>query len=175
MSDRPRLDHGPRPPRLVPLGEALAANTAVVMGDVTLGAQVSIWYGAVVRGDCAAITIGRLTNVQDTAVLHADTGVPLTIGEEVTIGHAAVVHGSEVGDRCLIGIGATVLGRSVIGAECIIAAGAVVKEGDVIPPRSLVAGVPGKVRRQVSDDELAGFHHHARTYWDLAQEHRGDA
>lgn len=174
-SERPHLDHGPRPPRLVPLGEALAANTAVVVGDVSLGAQVSVWYGAVIRGDCAPISIGRLTNVQDTAVLHADTDVPLSIGEAVTIGHAAVVHGSAVGDRCLIGIGATVLGRSVIGDECIIAAGTVVKEGDVIPPRSLVAGVPGKVRRQVTDEELATFAGHAQHYWELAQGHRGEA
>jgi carbonic anhydrase/acetyltransferase-like protein (isoleucine patch superfamily) len=158
-------------PHLALRGEAYVASTAVVIGNVTLGKDVSIWYGAVVRGDCDAITIGALTNVQDTAVVHADTGVPNDIGEACVIGHAAVVHGRRVGNRCLIGIGAVILGRSEIGDECIIAAGAVVKEGAIIPPRSLVAGVPGKVLRQVSDEEVAQLREHASTYLQLAVGH----
>ncbi|MCB9897320.1 MAG: gamma carbonic anhydrase family protein [Planctomycetes bacterium] len=158
-------------PHLARWLDAYVASTAAVTGDVRLGHDVSVWYGATIRGDCAPITVGDLTNVQDGAVIHADTGVPNDIGREVTIGHAAVVHGRRVGDLCLIGIGAVVLGRSEIGDGCIIAAGAVVKEGAIIPPRSLVAGVPGKVVREVRDDELAEFAHHARTYLDLARSH----
>jgi carbonic anhydrase/acetyltransferase-like protein (isoleucine patch superfamily) len=156
------------------VGTAMLASTAVVYGDVTLGDEVSIWYGAVVRGDCAPISIGDRTNVQDLVMVHADTGIPLDIGCEVTIGHSAVVHGRRVGDRCLIGIGAKLLGRCEIGEGSVIAAGALVKEGAMIPPRSLVVGVPGKIVRQVSDEELAEFAAHARTYVTLAAQHRRD-
>lgn len=166
------LCHGPVRPEMLPIGRALVASTAVVCGDVTLGADVSIWYGAVVRGDCAPITIGDGTNVQDLVVIHADTGISVEVGSGVTIGHSAVVHGRRVGDGCLIGIGAKLLGRSEIGEGSVIAAGAVVREGTVIPPRSLVAGVPGKIMRQVSDDELAEFASHAATYVALAASHR---
>lgn len=159
-------------PHLLPLGEALVAHDAVVCGQVSLGARASVWYGCVVRGDCARITVGDYTNVQDGAVIHADTDVPNDIGSHVTIGHNAMVHGRRVGDRTLIGIGAIVLGGAEIGEECIIAAGAVVKEGAVIPPRSLVAGVPGKVLREVSDEQVAEFVGHAEHYWHLAQTHR---
>lgn len=158
-------------PHLSRVGEAFLANTAVVTGDVTLGKDVSIWYGAIVRGDCAPISIGDLTNVQDGVIVHADTGVPNDIGAGCTIGHAAVVHGRRVGDGCLIGIGAVILGGSEIGDGCIIAAGAVVLEGAIIPPRSLVAGVPGKIVRQISDEELAHFGEHAETYKQLALGH----
>ncbi|MFT7464741.1 MAG: carbonic anhydrase/acetyltransferase-like protein (isoleucine patch superfamily) [Pseudohongiellaceae bacterium] len=165
------LRHGPSYPAMVSLGEALAATTAVIWGDVTLGAEVNVWYGAVIRGDCAPITVGARTNVQDLAVLHADTGVPLDVGCDVTIGHSAIVHGRRVGDCCLIGIGAKVLGRSEIGAGSVIAAGAVIREGAIIPPRSLVAGVPGRVMREVSDEELALYTSHAATYIALAKRH----
>lgn len=159
-------------PHLLPLGDALVAHDAVVCGQVTLGARASVWYGCVVRGDCAPITIGECTNVQDGAVIHADTDVPNDIGAFVTIGHNAMVHGRRVGDRTLIGIGAIVLGGAEVGEECIIAAGAVVKEGAVIPPRSLVAGVPGKVLREVTPEQAAEFVGHAEHYWDLARSHR---
>ena len=152
-------------------GAALVANTAVLWGDVTLGRDASLWYGTVVRGDCAPITIGELTNVQDNAVVHSDTGVPNDIGAAVTIGHLAMVHGRRVGDRCLIGIGAIILGGAEIGDECIIAAGAVVKENAVIPPRSLVAGVPGKVLRGVTDEEARGLAGHAEHYLEIAHQH----
>ncbi len=157
---------------LLPLGEALVAHNAVVCGKVTLGARSSVWYGCVVRGDCAAITIGECSNVQDGAVIHADTDVPNDIGAYVTIGHNAMVHGRRVGDRTLIGIGAVVLGWSEIGEDCIIAAGAVVKEGAVIPPRSLVTGVPGKVIREITDEQAAEFVGHAEHYWEIAKSHR---
>lgn len=164
--------HGPVPPVLVPLGDALVASTAVVLGDVRLGKGASVWYGSVIRGDCAPISVGEMSNVQDLAVLHADTDVPNEIGAHVTIGHGAVVHGRRVGDLCLIGIKAVVLGHSEIGDGCIIAAGAVVKEGAIIPPRSLVAGVPGKVVRTVGEEDLAMLRSHAAHYWDLANAHR---
>ena len=167
--------HGPVPPVLVPLGEALVASTAVVRGEVELAPRVSVWYGCVIRGDCDRITIGEETNVQDLSVIHADTGIPNDIGARVTIGHGAMVHGRRVGDDCLIGIHAVILGRAEIGDGCIIAAGALVKEGAVIPPRSLVAGVPGRVVREVKEDEVAELRHHAQTYWELALQHREPA
>ena len=158
-------------PCLLPRGQALVASSAVVLGDVTLGPRVSIWYGAVVRGDCDAISIGELTNVQDGAVVHADTGVPNDIGAGVTIGHRAVVHGRRVGDRCLIGIGAVLLGGCEIGAESIVAAGAVVREAAIIPPRTLVAGVPARSVRAVTEQEFLEFLLHAEHYWELAGRH----
>ena len=159
------------PYRLVRRGEAWVATTAVVTDDVTLGRDCSLWYGVVIRGDCAPITIGELTNVQDNTVVHADTGVPNEIGAEVTIGHGAVVHGRRVGDGCLIGIKAVILGGAEIGDGCIIAAGAVVKENARIPRRSLVAGVPAKVLRAVTDAEAAQLREHARHYLELARHH----
>ncbi len=149
----------------------MLASTAVVCGDVALGRDVSVWYGTVIRGDCAPISIGTGTNVQDNAVVHTDTGVPNDIGRWVTIGHAAIVHGRRVGDGCLIGIGAIVLGGSEIGDGCVIAAGALVKENARIPPRSLVAGVPGKIIRSVSDEQIAEFQEHARHYVEIARGH----
>jgi len=155
-------------PRLLRRGEAFVASTAVITGDVQLAAGASVWYGCVLRGDCAAIRVGELTNVQDGTIVHADTGVPNEIGAGVTIGHGAMIHGRRIGDHCLIGIHAVILGGAEIGEGCIIAAGAVVREGAVIPPRSLVAGVPGKRLREVSAEEVAQFHEHARHYLELA-------
>ena len=143
---------------------AFAATNAIVTGDVVLAEDVGIWFGCVLRGDDAPLSIGRRTNIQDLTMVHADTGVPNTIGEEVTIGHRAVLHGAAVGDRCLIGMGAVLLGGSVIGAESIVAAGAVVREGMEVPPRSLVAGVPGKVVREVSVREVAMIRESAEGY-----------
>ncbi|MEX1026138.1 MAG: gamma carbonic anhydrase family protein [Planctomycetota bacterium] len=136
-------------------GGAYRATNATVTGDVTLGVDVGIWFGCVVRGDDAPLTIGARTNVQDLTMIHADTGVPNTIGNEVTIGHRCVLHGARVGDRALIGMGSVLLGGSVVGEEAIVAAGAVVREGFHVPPRMLVAGVPAKVIRPVSEAELA--------------------
>jgi len=136
-------------------GGAFVASNAIVTGDVELGEDVGIWFGCVVRGDDAALTVGRRTNIQDLTMIHADTGVPNTIGEECTVGHRVVLHGAEVGDRCLIGMGAILLGGSKIGDESIIGAGCVIKENMVVPPRSLVVGIPGRIVRQVTDEEAA--------------------
>ena len=118
------------------------------------GEDVRIWFGCVVRGDDAPLTVGRRTNVQDLTMIHADTGVPNVIGEEVTIGHRCVLHGARIEDRCLIGMGAVLLGGSQVGAESLIAAGTVVKQNHVVPPRSLVMGVPGRILRQLTDEEV---------------------
>jgi carbonic anhydrase/acetyltransferase-like protein (isoleucine patch superfamily) len=158
-------------PRLLPRGEALVASTAVVTGDVVLGRGASVWYGCVLRGDCACISLGEMTNVQDGVVVHADTGVPNDIGAYVTVGHQAMLHGRRIGDGCLIGIGAVILGGAEIGEGCIVAAGTVVKEGAQIPPRTLVAGVPGRVVRPVTDAELVVLREHAEHYWELARKH----
>jgi carbonic anhydrase/acetyltransferase-like protein (isoleucine patch superfamily) len=145
-------------------GGAFAAENAVLTGELTLGVDVGIWFGCVLRGDDAPITIGARTNVQDLTMIHADTGVPNVIGSEVTIGHRCVLHGARVEDRCLIGMGAILLGGSVIGAESLIAAGAVVREGFVVPPRSLVAGVPGKIVRTLDDAAIAQIRASAEGY-----------
>lgn len=134
-------------------GRALVADNAVVVGDVTLGAGVNIWFGVTIRGDDAAITIGDGTNIQDNTVVHVDPGVPHRIGRNVTVGHAAILHGVEIGDHCLIGMGAILLGGSRIGEYSIIGAGALVPEDMVVPPRSLVVGVPGRVRREITAAE----------------------
>jgi carbonic anhydrase/acetyltransferase-like protein (isoleucine patch superfamily) len=136
-------------------GGAYAATNAVITGDVTLAADVGVWFGCVLRGDDAALVIGARTNVQDLTMIHADTDVPNVIGSEVTIGHRCVLHGARVEDLCLIGMGAILLGGSVIGAGSLVAAGAVVREGFVVPPRSLVAGVPAKIIRTLDDDAVA--------------------
>ncbi len=155
----------PRKGRMAPIaGGAFAASNAIVTGDVTLGEDVGIWFGCVVRGDDAPLTIGRRTNVQDLTMIHADPGRPNTIGEEVTIGHRAVLHGVRVGDRCLIGMGAVLLGRSVVGEGAIVAAGTVVREGFEVPPRTLVAGVPGVVIRELDDDALKMIAESAEAY-----------
>ncbi|MFT5291708.1 MAG: carbonic anhydrase/acetyltransferase-like protein (isoleucine patch superfamily) [Planctomycetota bacterium] len=135
-------------------GGAFKARNATLTGDVTLGEDASIWFGCVLRGDDAPLTVGRRTNVQDLTMIHADTGVPNVIGEECTIGHGCVLHGAEVGDRALIGMGAILLGNSRVGDEAIVAAGAVVREGFQVPPRTLVAGVPAKVIRPLKDTEI---------------------
>ena len=145
-------------------GGAFKAKNAIVTGDVSLGEDVGIWFGCVVRGDDAPLTVGRRTNVQDLTMIHADTGVPNVIGEECTIGHRCVLHGASVGNRALIGMGSVLLGGSEIGDEAIVAAGAIVRQGFVVPPRTLVAGVPARVVRNVTDEELAMFTASAEGY-----------
>ena len=145
---------------------------AFVCGDVTLGAGASVWPSAVVRADSAPITIGESSNVQDGVVLHVDPGLPCTIGARVAIGHRAIVHGAVVEDDCLIAMGAIVLNRVVIGSGSIIGAGAVCSEGMVVPPNSLVLGVPGRVVRP-TDDALRGRIASAvAAYVTLAARHR---
>ena len=145
-------------------GGGFVAQGAVVLADVTLGEHASIWFGCVVRGDDAPIRIGARTNIQDGTVVHADPGVPNEIGSGVTVGHRCVLHGTKIGDGSLIGMGAILLAGSVIGEECLIAAGAVVKEGMVVPPRSLVVGIPGRIVRSVTDEEAASFKDSAAGY-----------
>lgn len=151
---------------------AFVAPTATLIGRVELAPDSSVFFGAVLRADRDAIRIGAGSNVQDNAVLHGDPGSPATVGSGVSIGHGAVVHGCTVEDDCLIGMHATVLNGAVIGTGSLIAAGAVVLEGTVVPPRSLVAGVPAKVRRSLSDDEVAGIRRNAETYVALARQYR---
>lgn len=142
--------------------EAYLAENAAIIGDVVLEKGVNVWYGAVIRGDANFIRVGENSNVQDCCCLHGAKGT--TIGKGVTIGHGAIVHGCTVEDNCLIGMGATILDGAVIGEGSIIGAGALVGEGKVIPPRSLVVGVPGKVVREVSDEQFEGILQNAKTY-----------
>jgi carbonic anhydrase/acetyltransferase-like protein (isoleucine patch superfamily) len=151
---------------------AFVAPTASIIGNATLAEDSSAFYGVSVRADTAAISVGAGSNLQDNVVLHADPGFPCTVGERVSVGHAAVVHGCTVEDDCLIGMGATILNGAVIGAGSLVAAGAVVLEGTVVPPRSLVAGVPGKVRRELTAEEYDGVRANASRYIELAKAHR---
>ncbi|MEU9735323.1 gamma carbonic anhydrase family protein [Streptomyces sp. NPDC048002] len=152
--------------------DVFVAPTASVIGDVTLLRGASVWYGAVLRGDVERISVGASSNVQDNCTLHADPGFPVTVGERVSIGHNAVVHGATVEDDCLIGMGATVLNGAVIGAGSLVAAQALVPQGMVVPPGSLVAGVPAKVRRELTEEERAGLTLNGTMYAGLAQAHR---
>jgi len=151
---------------------AWIAPNAVVIGDVWLAANVSIWWNATLRGDNDPISIGENTNIQDGSVLHTDEGVPLTIGTGVTVGHRVVLHGCAIGDGCLIGMGAIVMNRAVVGKECLIGAGSVVPEGKVIPDRSLVIGTPGRVIRQLTDDDVAGIRASADSYLKHTRDYR---
>ena len=155
--------------RLKRRGEAMIADNAVVLGDVRLGKDVGIWFGVTIRGDDASIEIGDGTNIQDNSVVHVDLGNPHRIGKNCTVGHSVTLHGVEIGDHCLIGMGAVVLGGSRIGDYCVIGAGAVVPENAVIPDRSLVVGVPGKVRRQVTEEEMAELRWNAAHYIERAR------
>ncbi len=133
---------------------SFGAHNATVVGDVTAGEGASFWFNAVVRGDVAPVTIGARSNVQDQAVVHCDSGVPNHIGDDVVIGHGAIVHGNSIGNGTLIGMGATVLGRTAIGRGCLIAAGAVVPPGLAVPDGMVVMGVPGKVVRPIRPEEV---------------------
>lgn len=144
--------------------DVYVAPGAQVIGRVVLGERASIWFGAVLRGDNDPIRIGAESNVQDGAMIHADPGVPTTIGDGVTIGHHAIVHGATVGDRSLIGMGATLLNRAVIGADCIVGANALVTEGKAFPDGSLIVGSPARLARPLTDAEIAGLRLSAATY-----------
>jgi carbonic anhydrase/acetyltransferase-like protein (isoleucine patch superfamily) len=157
-------------PRVDP--SAWLAPGAVVVGDVTIGPPTGIWYTAVVRGDGDPILIGARTNLQDGVVVHSDPGVGVTVGSDVSIGHRAVVHGCVIEDEVLVGMGAIVMNGARIGTGSLVAAGALVTEGTQVPPGSLVAGFPAKVRRPVTDDELALVRIAAAHYVDLAEQHR---
>lgn len=144
-------------------GSFVAAGARVI-GDVRLGEGASVWYNAVLRGDSDSITLGAGSNIQDNVSVHVDSGSPVVIGDNVSVGHNAVVHGCTIGDGSLIGMGSVVLSGAVIGAGSLVAGGAVVLEGTVIPEGSLVAGVPAKVRRELTSEERAKLLRNAETY-----------
>jgi carbonic anhydrase/acetyltransferase-like protein (isoleucine patch superfamily) len=148
---------------------AWVAGSAEVIGDVVLGENASVWYGTVVRGDVEKITIGRNSNVQDLSVLHADFGVPLVIGNDVTIGHQVMLHGCTVGDGALIGIGAIVLNGARIGRNCVVGAGSLVTEGKEFPDNTLIVGSPAKAVRTLDAEGVAKLAHLAPHYVDNAR------
>ncbi len=151
---------------------AFIHESAVVVGDVTLGPRVSVWPCAVIRGDVNRVAVGDESNVQDGAVLHCDREFPCTVGRRVTIGHRAVVHGATVEDGALIGIGAVVLNGAVIGSGSLVGAGAIVSEGTVVPPHSLVLGVPAKVVRSLTPEQMARVADGHLSYLDLSARHQ---
>lgn len=152
---------------------AWIAENAVIIGDVEIGPGVSVWYNCVIRGDTNRIVIGEKTNVQDGTIIHAEAvGGPTLIRERITIGHGAIIHGCEIEDDCLIGMGAVVLSYSKIGTGSLIAAGALVKENEVVPPRTIMAGVPAKPRGAVNDEMLARIKLSYEHYLELAEEYR---
>ncbi|MDH4198567.1 MAG: gamma carbonic anhydrase family protein [Candidatus Aminicenantes bacterium] len=155
--------------------QAWVAPGAVVLGDVRIARGASIWYGCILRGDLAEtwVEVGEDTNIQDGAIVHVDHGRPCRVGARVTVGHRAVVHGATVGDDSLIGMGAVVLSGAVVGRGSIIAAGALVGEGVIIPDGTIAAGIPAKVRREMTDGDRARLDHGWRTYAALRDLHRG--
>lgn len=150
------------------------AAGAVITGDVHISAQSSVWFNAVIRGDTDRVTIGERTNVQDGVIIHVDAGKPCIIGNGVTIGHRAVVHGALVEDDVLIGIGAIVLSGAKIGRESILGAGTLVTGGTVVPPRSLVLGLPGRVVRSLSDEEVASIKNGSARYVQYSAQYHGE-
>ena len=149
---------------------AKGGENITVVGDVTIGEHVSLWYGAVLRGDASPIVLGDYSNVQDNATVHGCEEFPTTVGKNVVIGHNAIIHGCTIADNCLIGMGATILTGAVIGEGCIVGAGALIPEHKVIPPRSLVVGIPGRIVRTTTDEEVADIprsaHHYAEEFSD---------
>ena len=159
--------------RITESDHASIAFNAFVCGDVTLGQDASVWYNAVVRGDDAAIKIGDRSNIQDGCVLHIDRFHPLTVGNDVSVGHGAVLHGCTIGDGTLIGMGSTVLNDAVVGKNCIIGAGSLVTQGTVIPDGHLAFGNPAKVRRPLTEEEMKGNLFNAKVYVEMAKAHFG--
>lgn len=161
---------GGKEPSIAP--GAFTASTSVVIGDVTMAEGSSVWYHTVLRADCGPIVLGADTNIQDNCTVHVDPGFPVTVGARVSVGHNAVLHGCTVEDDVLVGMGATVLNGAHIGAGSLIAAQALVPQGMRVPPGSLVAGVPAKVRRELTDEEREGIKLNAAMYLELAKGHR---
>lgn len=153
-------------------GDVFIAPNATVIGNVELEDGSSVWYNAVIRGDRSSVRVGKNSNIQDSCVVHCNLEFPTLIGEFVTVGHSAVLHGCKIGNNSLIGIGAIVLNGAEIGENCIIGAGAVVTEGTRIPDNSLVLGIPAKVKREVTDEEIEAIRRNALTYVELAKEHK---
>ncbi len=154
-------------PRIHP--SSFVAWNADVIGDATLEEDSSVWFSAVVRADVAAVHIGKRSNIQDGAVVHVDEGIACTIGDDVTVGHRAVLHGCTVGNGCLIGMGAVVLDKAVIGEQSVVGAGALVTQGKTFPPRSLIVGSPAKAIRTLGDEDVAAIAQNAGLYVQLAK------
>ena len=161
---------GDKHPQLA--ASAWVADSAQVIGDVRLEADVSIWFNTVLRGDNDPITIGSGSNIQDGSVLHTDNGVPLTIGRHVTVGHQVMLHGCTIGDESLIGIGAVVLNGAVIGRHCLVGAGALVTEGKTFPDGSLIIGSPARVARQLTHEQIEALRRSAQHYIENARRYR---
>lgn len=151
--------------------DVYVAETADVIGRVTLMRNASVWYQAVLRGDTDHLEVGEGSNIQDGAVLHADPGYPLTVGTGVTVGHQAMLHGCTIGDGSLVGIQAVILNGAVIGNNCLVAAGAVVKEGASFPDNSLIVGAPARVVRELSEEAIAGLRKNAEGYVERGRRH----
>lgn len=152
---------------------AFVAANATVLGDVTLGAQSSVWYGCVLRGDINSIAIGEGSNVQDGTIVHLADDYGVRVGNHTTIGHAAIIHACDIGDECLIGMGATILDGAQIGDRCIVGASALVTQRFVAPPGSMILGAPAKVVRPLTDEEQRGLRRWAEKYIAVAQAHAG--
>ena len=161
---------GGRTPQ-IPASSWIAPNASII-GSVTLGANSSVWWNSVLRGDNENIVIGANTNIQDGSVLHADPGIPLKLGDNVTVGHMVMLHGCTVGAGSLIGIKSVIMNRVVIGKECLIGANTLIPEGKVIPDRSLVVGSPGRILRTLSDEEVERLRGTATHYVENAQMYR---
>ena len=159
--------HAPQMP-----ASAWVADTADVIGAVVLGEDASVWFGTVVRGDTETICIGRGSNIQDNSVLHADHGMPLTIGENVTVGHQVMLHGCTIGDGSLIGIGAVVLNGARIGKNCLVGAGSLVTEGKEFPDGSMIMGTPAKVVRELTSEQIQGLARSAQNYIENARRYK---
>ncbi len=175
LSDRPQpllIPIGDHAPQLHP--ESWAAPNASLIGQVRLADRASVWYSATLRAEVEPIEIGAESNIQDGVTVHVDPGFPVRVGQRVSVGHNAVLHGCTIEDDCLIGMGAIVLNGAVVGEGSLVAAGAVVPQGMVVPPRSLVAGVPGKVRRELSEDEVGNNRLNAAAYRHLTEVHRAN-
>ena len=150
---------------------AYIAKNAVVIGDVALSENASIWYGAILRGDDGSIAVGRASNIQDGCVVHPEPAYPVTVGENVTVGHRAMLHGCTIGDGCLIGMSATVMNGANIGPRSIVAAGALVTEGFTAPAGSMIMGCPARLRRMLTPEEMDALGHSAEHYVQCAAEH----
>lgn len=151
---------------------AWVADSAQVMGNVVLAEDSSVWFGATLRGDTETITVGRGSNVQDGSVMHADIGYPLTVGDNVTVGHMVMLHGCTIGDESLIGIGATVLNGAIIGKNCLVGAGSLVTEGKTFPDGSMIMGTPAKVVKTLTPEQIEGLRRSAQHYVENAQRYR---
>lgn len=151
---------------------SFVAENATLIGKVQLAEDTGVWFGAVIRGDVEQIKIGRGTNIQDNTVVHTSKGYPTTLGEEVTVGHGAIVHGCTIGDRVLVGMGAIILDGAIVESDCMIGAGALIPPGKTIPSKSLVVGSPGKVVRQLTDEELESLKASAKRYIAYSKEYK---